>query len=145
MLQQVSVYIENRPGRMVEVLKEIADHGLNINGMSVTDSADFGLLRLILSDSGRGYEALVEAGYIVRIAEVLAIEVSDEAGSLTEVLSWIGGYGINIHYLYAFGTKLDGHAMIILKTDDDHRCAKILQMKGISELSEADMQKRLNV
>ena len=144
MLQQVAVFVENRPGRLVEILQCIAEHGLDIHGLSVADSADFGVFRMILSDPERGRLVLKEAGFIVKFADVLAIDVSDIPGGLYQAVSAISREGINVDYVYAFGTKLSGHAMIIMKTEDDTKASSILEKQGVVLLDPAMMESRLN-
>ena len=144
MLQQVSVFVENRPGRMTDIMKVISDAQLDIHGISVADSADFGVCRLVLSDPVAGRKSLQQAGFIVKVSEVLALDISDESGSLYQAMDKISVQQINVDYIYAFGTKLSGHAMIIMKTDDDHRASAILKENGYTLLDQEQMEDRLH-
>ena len=131
MIQQITAFIENRPGRLTDILKVLAEHGIDLNGISIADSSDFGLFRMILSDPERGQEILKQNGYIVQSTEVLAIDVHDAPGGLLYALTSLSQLEINVQYMYAFGTKLSSHAMVILKTDENQRAAAALEKAGV--------------
>lgn len=143
MLKQIAVFMENRPGRMKEALEVLAKCHVDINGLSVADTADFGVLRMILSDPALGEKALKEQGFIVKATEVLAIDIADTPGELCHALSLLSEQEINVEYMYAFGTKLSGHAMIIVKTNDNRLASEILQKASISVLSLDMVRQRL--
>ena len=145
MIQQITVFVENRPGRLTHILRVLADHQIDLNGISVADSTDFGLLRLILSDPEKGKEVLKQSGYIVKSSEVMAIDVHDAPGALLQAMDSLSQQNINVQYMYAFGTKLSAHAMIIIKTDDNHRAAEILTQTGVEVLSLKEVEKRLTI
>ena len=145
MIQQITVFIENRPGRLTDILKVLAKHQIDLNGISIADSSDFGLFRMILSDPEKGQEVLKQSGYIVKSTDVLAIDVHDTPGGLLHALDSIAQKGINVLYMYAFGTKLSSRAMIIIKTDDNQRTTSILTQIGVEVLSLDEVEKRLNI
>lgn len=145
MIQQTTVFIENRPGRLTDILKVLAEHQIDLNGISIADSSDFGLFRMILSNPEKGQEALKQNGYIVKSTDVLAIDVHDTPGGLLQALESVAQEGINVSYMYAFGTKLSSRAMIILKTDDNQRTAALLSGIGVEVLSLAEVEKRLTI
>lgn len=145
MIQQITAFIENRPGRLTDILQVLAEHQIDLNGISIADSSDYGLCRMILSDPEKGREVLMENGYIVKSAEVLAIDVHDTPGGLLDALRALSGIGVNVQYMYAFGTKLSDHAMIILKTDENQRAFQALSAAGIEVLSPEEVEKRLTV
>ncbi|MFR8086959.1 MAG: ACT domain-containing protein [Lachnospirales bacterium] len=142
-LQQLSVFVENRPGSLVSVLKTLAGAKIDLNGLSVADTTEFGVLRLILSDPARGEEVLQEAGFIVKATDVLAIDVNDTPGGLFQIADMLSSHGLNIEYMYAFGTKKDHHAMIIFKTEDNRKAADILKDGGVHVLDSQEVYERL--
>ena len=143
MLQQITAVLENKPGRLSGILKTLSEGEIDINGISIADSVDYGLCRMILSDPEKGRRLLSSAGFIVQSTEVMALEVSDNPGSLQQVLETFSLAGINIQYVYAFGTKLSEKAMIILKPDDLHQAEKLCLQAGAKSLSPKDVEARL--
>ena len=117
MIKQTTVVVENTPGRLYEVLKTLSNAEINLNGISIADSTDYGMFRLILSDPVKGQQVLREAGFIVQSTDVLCLSVKDEIGSLQKGLACLAKEQINIQYTYAFGLKAAGKALIIAKTD----------------------------
>lgn len=145
MIQQITAFIENRPGRLTDILKVLAEHQIDLNGISVADSSDFGLFRMILSNPEKGQQVLQQNGYIVKSSEVLAIDVRDTPGGLLHALESLSQQNINVQYMYAFGTKLSAHAMIILKTDENQRAANTLLQSNVEVLSLEEVEKRLTI
>ena len=111
-LQQLSIIVENRPGSLASTFQVLADAGIDINGVSVSDTTEFGVLRMILSDPAKGEEVLQENGFVVKATDVLAIDVNDTPGGLLNVVRLFADRHLNVEYMYAFGTKLDQHAMV---------------------------------
>ena len=145
MIQQITAFIENRPGRLTDILKVLAEHQIDLNGISVADSSDFGLFRMILSDPEKGQQVLQQNGYIVKSSEVLAIDVRDTPGGLLHALESLSQQSINVQYMYAFGTKRSAHAMIILKTDENQRASNTLLQSNVEVLSMEEVEKRLTI
>lgn len=145
MIEQTTVMIENRIGRLKDVLTVLSNEKVDLNGISIADSADFGVLRMILSDPARGMQALEKAGFIVKKTQVLAVEVPDKPGALQNVFGVLAANHINIQYVYAFGTKLSGHAMIVVKADENKRAEDLLLSCGCTSLSVMDVNKRLKI
>ena len=98
---------------------------------------------MILSDPARGEEVLQEAGFIVKATDVLAIDVNDTPGGLFQIADMLSSHGLNIEYMYAFGTKKDHHAMIIFKTEDNRKAADILKDGGVDVLDSQEVYERL--
>ena len=145
MIQQTTVFVENRPGRLTDILRVLAEHKIDLNGISIADSEDFGFFRMILSDPEKGQDVLKKSGYIVKSTDVLAIDVHDTPGGLLHALESLAAKGINVQYMYAFGTKLSSRAMIIMKTDDNKRSTVLLKEIGVDVLSLEEVEKRLTV
>ena len=128
-LKQLSVFVENKPGGLVEMLRVLRQNGIDIKGLSVADHADFGIVRLILSDVDRGSDLLREAGFTVRTSYVLRVEVPDEPGGLlSSVAEPLAQVGINIEYMYASVEPAPGSkAVVIVKVSDLERAEQVLK------------------
>ena len=136
-IQQLSVFLENRAGSMDEVLAVLANNGVNIVALSLADTAEYGMLRMIVSDPGKGRAVLKENGMSVKLTDVVALRVPHETGSLSKAMHQIVEGDVNIEYMYAFANGADASA--VLKTDDPARVVDILRGSGFDvwEASEA--------
>jgi hypothetical protein len=133
-ITQISVFLENNAGRLGEVTKVLAQKNINIRAISIADTADFGILRLIVDDSPRAMEALGAAGFTARSSEVLAVEIPDQPGSLARVMELFQKTGVNIEYLYASLEGETGKAVVIFKVEDLQHGLKIVKENGLSTL-----------
>ena len=131
-IKQISVFLENNAGRLGEVTQVIARSEVNLRAISIADTADFGILRLIVSDCDKAIKALKGAGFTAMITDVVAVEIEDEPGSLAKVMELFGKEQVNIEYLYASLEGNGGKAVIIFKLEDPARGMKILTEKGVS-------------
>lgn len=136
-IQQLSVFLENREGRLDEVLKTLADHEVNIVALSLADTSDYGMLRMIVSDPEKGKWVLKEAGITAMLTDVVALRVPHATGSLSKAMHQIVEGGVNVEYMYAFANGNDASA--VLKCDDPKRVVEILRESGFDvwEASEA--------
>ncbi len=125
-LQQISIFMENKPGMLCEITKFIASKNVNLRALSVADTQNFGIVRLIVDDPGLVNDLLIKEGYTTKLTKVLAIEISDEPGKFSELLEKLAKENINIEYSYAFTSKV-GKAMSILRVDDVEKAEKILK------------------
>ncbi len=137
-IKQISVFLENKSGRLTEVTRILGDEKINIRALSIADTTDFGILRLIVSDPGRTYEVLREAGFMVSITEVLAVEVPDIPGGLAGIMEILSKNGINIEYLYAFIGRSSADALVIFRVED---CVQALQTLGANNINVLDEEK----
>jgi hypothetical protein len=117
-IQQISVFLENKTGRLAEVTRLIAEAGVNIRALSIADTAEFGILRLIVDKPAEAGEALAKSGFTTRMTDVLAIEIPDKPGSLAKVMEIFKDTGVNIEYLYASLEKDCSTAVVIFKVED---------------------------
>ena len=138
-LQQLSVFVENCPGSLVSVLKVLAEARIDLNGLSVADTTEFGVLRMILSDPARGEEVLQEAGFIVKATDVLAIDVNDTPGGLFKTVEMLSENGLNVEYMYAFLSREDKTAYVIFRVEDNDEAVQALRKAGIVCLSSEDI------
>lgn len=127
-IQQLSVFLENREGRLDEVLKTLADHEVNIVALSLADTSDYGMLRMIVSDPEKGKRVLKEAGITAMLTDVVALRVPHATGSLSKAMHQIVEGGVNVEYMYAFANGNDASA--VLKCDDPKRVVEILLKSG---------------
>ena len=117
-IKQISVYIENKKGRLAEATRYIADHQINLRALSIADSQDFGILRLICENPQEVNETLREGGFLTRLNNVLAVSIADKPGSLATILEVLAKRGVDVEYTYAFLSTKGGAYMIFRVTDN---------------------------
>ena len=128
-MKQISAFVENEPGRLQTMLKVLKEANINMRALSVADHPDFGIIRCIVSDPERATQALRDAGYTVRLTNVLAVEIPDEPGSLLDrVAEPLAREGINLEYFYAFIEPVPGKAMVVIKVSDPDRAEQVLEI-----------------
>lgn len=126
-MKQVSVFVENRPGRLKVLLEALARAEINIRALSIADTADFGIVRMILSDTEKGLEAVRAAGFAASTNEVLRVEVSDQPGGLLKAVAEpLATAGVNVEYVYAFADRPLEHAVVVLKVGDIDAAEKLI-------------------
>ncbi len=133
-IKQISVFLENKSGRLAAVTHLLAEHTINIRALSIADTSDFGILRLIVDQPGQAYAVLKEAGFTVSLTEVLGIEMPDRPGGLNSILDILVKAGINIEYLYAFIGRSSKGAIVIFRVEELDRALKIMKDSGITVL-----------
>ncbi len=138
-IKQISVFIENQQGRLADIAEVIAEKGIDIRALSLADTTNFGILRLIVNKPYEAEEALKKAGYTVSLTAVIAIGIDDQPGGLAKALRVLSDHDISIEYLYAFISKKEGRASVILRVDDGDRAVEILTGNGIQFLSDQDI------
>jgi hypothetical protein len=131
-IKQISVFLENNAGRLGEVTKVLAAAGINIRAISIADTADFGILRLIVNKGGEAIKALTAAGFTTRETDVAAVEIDDTPGSLAKVMEFFQKSQVNIEYLYASLEGKVGKAVVIFKLEDHAKGLKIVKENGLS-------------
>lgn len=133
-VRQISIFLENRAGRLFEVCKVLGENGINIRALSIADTTDFGILRLIVNDPARAMQVLRQAEFVVSETEVIAVEVPDRPGGLAQVLEVMKGEGLNIEYMYAFVQKASQDALVIMRVEDVDHATRVLREKGVGVL-----------
>ena len=136
--KQLTVFIENRSGRLSEVLGVLKDNGVNILSLSLADTTEFGLLRLIVDNAARGKEKLTENGFSSLLSDVSIIQIPHKVGRLQELLKVIDENGINIEYMYGLSIESDD-AYVVLKASDVQKVDGILSANGINTISCEDL------
>ncbi|MGI6435343.1 MAG: ACT domain-containing protein [Syntrophomonadaceae bacterium] len=141
MAKQISVFLENKAGRLAHVTRVLGDAQINIRALSIADTSDFGILRLIVNDPDKAYQVLKEKGFTVSATEVIAVQVPDTPGSLATVLEQMTDEQLNIEYLYAFLGTNENDALVIFKVEDIPRAKEAFNKKGIRFLEESILYK----
>jgi hypothetical protein len=127
-IKQVSVFIENQPGRLVAMLEALQRNGIDIRAFSISDTADFGIVRMILSDAAKGVEALRQAGFTSRQDWILSAEIPDRPGGLLQTVAEpLSKAGLNLKYLYFYIEAASGKSMVVIKVDDPEKAEKVLK------------------
>ena len=129
-IKQISVFLENQPGKLAEFAAVLSAQKINLRAISVAEASDFGIVRIIVDDVFNAVTILKSERYICTITDVLAVEVQDEPGMLANMISILGAEGINIEYMYTILGKKKAVAYMIIRTNDDAKAAKILEAKG---------------
>jgi hypothetical protein len=131
---QISIFIENKSGRLAEVSRLLGEKGVNIRALSLADTTDFGILRLIVDNTELARQTLKEGGFTVSKTEVVAVEVPDRPGGLSSILKVLDAASVNVEYMYAFVERSAGNAVIIFRFDDVDAAIRVLQQSGITVL-----------
>lgn len=137
--KQLSIFLENKVGRLAEVTGVLGERGINIRALSLADTSDFGVLRLIVDDPTKAQKALREEGYTVSTTEVIAVKVPDKPGGLGRVLKSFIDLGVNIEYMYAFAGKNGDNAVVVFRVDDPERAIPVLKQHGVGLLTEEEI------
>jgi hypothetical protein len=138
LVKQISVFLENKSGRLAEVTKVFGLNDININALSIADTTDFGVLRLIVNNPDKAEAILKENGFAVGNTDVMAIAVDDKPGGLSAALDILEAETISIEYMYAFVGKKTNRALVILKVDDSVRAIESLKKNNIRVLSSTE-------
>ena len=139
-IQQIAVFLQNKPGHLSGICKTLKDNGINIVTLSLADTQQFGILRLIVKDWQTAAKKLEEAGYLTQLREVVAVEVRDEPGGMFAVLDAVGKAGVNVEYVYAFTFhKNAASAILVFRFDDPDKALAALQSSNINVLSNIDL------
>lgn len=129
-IQQLTVFLENKPGRLLKAYKVLAENGISLLTLSLADTKDFGLLRLILKDNDKALKLLEEVGYAGILNEVLAVEINDRSGALLPVLEALADNNINLEYTYAFAARGGDKAVLIIRVDDAEKAIAAINQNG---------------
>lgn len=137
-VKQISIFIENKKGELAKATRYIADHDVNLRALSIADTQDFGILRIICDNPESAEEVLKEGGYITTVTEVLATAISDEPGSLATILEVLSEANVVVEYTYAFLSAKSG-AYMIFRVDDNQRAAAALAGAGVKTANQQDL------
>ncbi len=135
-IKQLSIFIENKPGRLEEIMDCLSQNNINLRALALADTTDFGILRIIVDDIDKAKTVLKEKEVISKSTDVIAVLIDDKTGGLAHVVSVISSGGVGVEYLYAFLGRTEGKALMVIKTDDDEKTLKILEDNNIETASQ---------
>ena len=141
-IRQLSIFVENKKGGLAEILNELGANNIDICALSLADTTDFGILRLIVDDPVAAEKVLTAHGVVVKIHKVLGLAVDHTPGGLAKALSALDAGGLAIEYMYSFVGENEKHAMAVLRTDDNEKALATLQAAGALILTQADVCKK---
>ena len=135
--KQLSIFLENKSGRLTEVTEALGKSGVNLTAMSIADNSDFGILRCIVSDPEKAYKVLKEEQFAVKITDVIGFTCPNTSGSLAVVLKYLSDRGVFIEYMYSFANG--DVANIVIRPTDLESCEKILEEKKVDLMADSDL------
>lgn len=140
-LNQLTVFVENKQGAVVDITSALAEKNVNLRALSIADTKDFGILRLIVTNNSLATDALTEHGYLVKNTEVVGVKIGDAPGKLSAALSILDANNINLEYLYSFMARTEKHAYIVLRVEDNMTAEKVLTDAGFHMITDDDIAK----
>ncbi|MBR2315652.1 MAG: amino acid-binding protein [Clostridia bacterium] len=140
-IKQLAVFVQNKKGTLVSVTDTLAKNNVNLRALSIAETADLGILRLIVNDNDTAVKALSGEGYLIKTIDVVGVKIGDAPGKLTEALQVLDKAEINVEYLYAFMTRTEKHAYVVLRVEDNDAAEKVLEDAGFHIITEADVDK----
>lgn len=140
-IKQITVFVENKQGALVSITDTLAQNNVNIRALSIAETNDFGILRLIVNDEATAEKTLSENGYLIKVTEVVGVKIGDDPGKLTAALGVLDKAGINMEYLYAFMARTEKHAYVVFRVEDNEIAEAALQNAGFKLITAADVNK----
>lgn len=129
-VKQISVFVENKPGKLAEFTDALSSQGISMRALSIGETPDFGIVRIIVNDSYKTACVLKDAGYVFSVTPVIAVAISDEPGSFSQIIKLLGDNGINIEYTYAFTAREKDMAYMIFRVADEEKAIEVLTSHG---------------
>ena len=140
-LKQLTIFVENKQGTLVDITDILAKNNVNMRALSIADTQDFGILRLIVDNNDVATKALQDAGYLIKMTDVVGVKIGDEPGKLTEALNVLDKADINVEYLYAFMARTEKHAYVVLRVENNEAAETALVNEEFKLITEADINK----
>ncbi|MBR5152025.1 MAG: ACT domain-containing protein [Clostridia bacterium] len=140
-IKQLTVFVQNRKGTIVSVTDILARNAVNIRALSIAETEEFGILRLIVNDEEMAEKVLAEHGYLIKVVDVVGVKIGDEPGKLTAALDVLDKADINVEYLYAFMARTEKHAYVVLRVENNETAESILADAGFHLITEEDINK----
>ena len=140
-INQIYVFIENKPGKLAEFTDILSKNNIDMRAMSIAETPDFGVLRIIVNDSYNAACVIREAGYVFSITPVLAVAIPDEPGSLGQILKIMGKGEVNLEYLYAFTAPKKDWAYMVFRVQDNEKAIEVLSKNGVKLLDQAELDR----
>jgi hypothetical protein len=140
-LKQLTIFVENKQGTLVDITDILAKNNVNMRALSIADTQDFGILRLIVDNNDVATKALQDAGYLIKMTDVVGVKIGDQPGKLSKALEVLDEAKINMEYLYAFMARTEKHAYVVLRVADNDAAEKALEDAGFHMITDADVDK----
>ena len=140
-IKQLTVFVENKKGTLVSITDILAKNNVNIRALSIAETEDFGMLRLIVNDEGNAEKVLMENGYLFKTVDVVGVKIGDAPGKLTSALDVLDRANINVEYLYAFMARTEKHAYVVLRVANNSAAENALENANFHLITEADINK----
>ena len=140
-IKQLTVFVQNSKGTIVSVTDTLAKNNINLRALSIAETEDFGILRLIVNDTDLAKKILAEDGYLIKTIDVIGVKIGDEPGKLTSALAVLDKASINVEYLYAFMSRTEKHAYVVLRVEDNALAEKALVDGGFKLITDQDVCK----
>ena len=140
-IKQITVFVQNKKGTVVSVTDILSKNNVNLRALSIAETEDFGILRLIVNDEATAEKVLKENGYLIKVIDVLGVKIGDEPGKLTAALDILDKANINVEYLYAFMARTEKHAYVVLRVEENEEAEAALKNAGFKMITEADISK----
>ena len=144
-IKQLSLFLENKPGALSRPVKLLAKAKFNILTMSIADTQQFGILRFVVRDWEKAKKLLEKDGFVVKVSDMVTLEVADKPGGLAEILETLEKARVNLEYMYGFTLKNEGKGLLAFRFDDPDRAVAALQKKGLNPVGSAELFKRLEI
>jgi len=140
-IKQLTVFVQNRQGALVEITDALAQKNINMRALSIAETQEFGILRLIVNDELTAEKTLSDLGYLIKVIDVVGVKIGDAPGKLTQALDVLDKAGINMEYLYAFMARTEKHAYVVLRVEDNNAAETALENAGFHLITDADISK----
>lgn len=140
-ITQLTVFVPNQKGTLVSVTDILAKNNVNLRALSIAETEEFGILRLIVNDVATAKKVLEDENYLIKTVDVVGVKIGDEPGKLTSALSVLDKADINVEYLYAFMTRTEKHAYVVLRVEDNENTENALSGAGFKLITQADIDK----
>ena len=140
-IKQLTVFVQNKKGAVASVTELLSESNVNLRALSIAETQELGILRLIVNDEAAAEEVLAENGYLIKVIEVVGVKIGDAPGKLTAALKVLDKADINVEYLYAFMARTEKHAYVVLRVEDNVKAEAVLTEAGFKMISEADINK----
>lgn len=140
-IKQLTVFIQNKKGTVALVTDTLSKNNVNIRALSIAETQDFGILRMVVNDNETAERVLTENGYLIKTIDVVGVKIGDEPGKLTAALNVLDNAGINIEYLYAFMSRTEKHAYVVLRVEENEEAEVILAEAGFKLIKDSDVAK----
>ena len=140
-IKQLTVFVQNKKGTVASVTDILSKNNINLRALSIAETQDFGILRMIVNDESAAERVLADNGYLIKVIDVVGVKIGDAPGKLSEALAVLDNANINLEYLYAFLARTEKHAYVVLRVEDNAIAEQLLTDAGFKMISDADVKK----